>query len=142
MAKNEYEYDFFILHYEEDLERAIEMLKALEEDGRKGYLDERDGEFGKTLLTNLSTAINNSKYVILLISKTGITNSWWERKAHISIQHRLDSGAIVPVILPGMTEELIPECLNMLEHMLEPVFYEGNNFLTKLKSIFTNDTPV
>lgn len=137
-----HDYDFFVLCYEDcnDEEKAKVIVEFLEgrtnNDGQqyKGFFMKRDAEFGKSIVQNMTSAIENSRKVFVLISEEAMNNNWWKHSAHTLLMHRLNSedlhDTIIPIYLPGMDMKNSPSELQIYEG----VYYEndGDDFLRKI----------
>lgn len=135
-------YDFFVLCYEDsnDDEKAKVIVEFLEgrtnNDGQlyKGFFMMRDAEVGKSIVSNITSAIENSQKVFVLISQEAMDNNWWTYSAHTLLTHRLNSedlhDTIIPIYLPGMDKRNSPFELQTYEG----IYYEndGDDFFRKL----------
>ena len=120
-----YQYDFGVLSEEEDRVISRQIVTYLE--GRtnasnahlKGYLDERDAQPGTLIVDNICTMIEQSKYILVLVSQNSITDGWWKLQAHMSLKHRLDNpqlkDTVIPIYLPGVQLEQRPLELQIFE---------------------------
>lgn len=135
------EYDFCLLNEEDDAQVAINILQHLEQAGNpqlRGYFDDRDGEIGRSMFTNVVNAIEGSHYVLVIISPHAVSRGgWWEMKAHMALKHRLDNphrrDTVIPIYLPGLSMDQRP--LELL--ITEGLEYNNNpHFWTQLRRIF------
>ena len=140
-----YQYDFGVLSEEDDITISNRILTYLEGQTNtsnaqlKGYHDARDGQMGRSILTNASTMITQSEYILVLVSQNSITSGWWEMKAHMSLKHRLDNpqlkDTVIPIYLPGVQSEQRPLELQIIEG-LEYDAYVESHFWRQLRNIW------
>ena len=141
----QYRYNFYVLSDEEDRGTAVKILYYLEEQTThmnhqlRGYHDDRDGEYGKLIISSAGNAIKESEFILVLVSRQAIASGWWEMKAHMALKHRLDNphlkDTVIPVYLPGLPLDERPLPLQIIEG----VEYEDNSdsdFWRQLKNIF------
>lgn len=142
MATNDESFDFYILYEEEnaqDRKYAELILNGLEtHQSLKGFVDFRDAIMGQTIFKNLEMALNNSRFVLVLISNESIRDKWWDRQVETTLYHRLHSehkDSVVPVYLPNFNMQNIPVPLSILNG----VCYESepnSRFWRKLCRVF------
>ena len=136
-----YRYSFYLLNEEEDNQSAVNILQFLEQSNAqlRGYYDDRDGEPGRSIFSNFGDALEQSEYVLVLISEHAIDSGWWKMKAHMALKHRLDNpermSTVIPIYLPGMTKDRRPLELQVIEG-LEYDPNPGTHFWTHIRNIF------
>lgn len=97
---NDFQYDFYLCHHEEDEEKAIKILEHFESDGVfKGFFDRRDSQGNLSDIKNLE-GITRSRQVLLLLSKTFLKSKWFEYCMHTTLQHCLSSERIKTKVIP------------------------------------------
>lgn len=138
----QYQYNFYLLNEENDSQSAINILQYLEQlpnHQLHGYYDDRDGEPGRTIFSNFGEAIEQSEYVLVLISQHAINSGWWKMKAHMALKHRLDNplrmNTVIPIYFPGVTNDERPLELQIIEG-LQYDSNTGAHFWTQLRNIF------
>ena len=116
-----FKYDVYVCHDEEDRSYAktlLEFLESPDNGNLKAFHEERDGLLGRTNINTIDYAINNSRHIILLLSRNSLSNNWFELKVHASVQHRLDSpvpNSVIPVYLSRFREMgIIPATLRTI----------------------------
>ena len=94
-------YDFYICHDEEDSALAHTILERLESQyGMRGFHEDRDGNGGQTFIRILEHAIQSSRYIVVLISDSALTNNWFELKVQASLLHRLENPELMSTVVP------------------------------------------
>lgn len=138
----QYRYHFYLLNEENDNTSAIDILQFLEQPNNqlRGYYEDRDGEPGRSIFSNIGDALEQSEYVLVLISQHAIDSGWWKMKAHMALKHRLDNpermNTVIPVYFAGMTREKRPLELQIIEGLdYDP--NQGAHFWTQLRNIFS-----
>lgn len=142
MARNRHRYDFFILYdeqTEQDGNYAHRIMEYLEQERQlSGYAEFRDGQAGQSIFKNFEHALNNSRYVLVLISSESIKDNWWDRQVETSLFHRLhgvNKDTVVPIYLPNLDTEDLPVSLSVFVG----VHYNNDindRFWTKLACVF------
>ncbi|XP_078581393.1 uncharacterized protein LOC144864875 [Branchiostoma floridae x Branchiostoma japonicum] len=90
-SEGSHHYDVFISYSSEDASWAREdLLRNLESTGYTVCLDTRDFPAGKPILTNIATAIYQSRKVILVMSKNFIKSGWCMHELALTFQRKLD----------------------------------------------------
>ncbi|KAL4227924.1 hypothetical protein ACF0H5_013363 [Mactra antiquata] len=116
---NEPQYDFYVLYEdenEEDEQYAREIVETLERMGNlKGFVSYRDDKPNHTFLQNAQHALTKSRYVLLLVSNSSVSDGFWDFKTTIALCNQIQNRreTVVPIFLPELDEDNIPMCLSI-----------------------------
>jgi RNA-directed DNA polymerase len=101
--KNVFEmYDVFICHASEDKEEVAKPLyDSLKKRGIKAFLDSETMCFGDNLSERINTALQQSKYVVAIISEESINKTWTMSEVHSTLGREISSGKtkLLPIML-------------------------------------------
>lgn len=132
--------DFFAL-YEEDNERdqqcAERIVTYLEQHNLRGHAAYRDHIPGQTIFNNFHSALKNSRYILVLVSRQSLEDRWFERQMQTSLKERMDKelvDTIIPIYLPGLTAGPTEFCIS------EGMYYNEDpqdDFWRRLHQIFS-----
>jgi hypothetical protein len=99
MAETSFKYDVFISYSPEDGSWADNVLgRRLDDAGLRVCIDHRDFETGKIALLNMQAAVNQSKHILLVLTRNWLTSEW-------SLFEALIAGTQDPA---GMENKTIP----------------------------------
>ncbi|XP_013199564.2 toll-like receptor 2 [Amyelois transitella] len=143
-----YKYDAFVSYCNEDRDFISEMVSQLE--SHPPYLKlciyERDFEIGSYISEAVLTSINESKYVILLISNNFAKSQWCRWETQLAEYHRLfleDGTAYDPLVLIKIGDIENKYLSTTLKYLLKSKIYhcwdETNQteFWRKLRNVLT-----
>ena len=122
-------YDFYLIFHESDSEKADEILEHFEKEengGFRGFYSERDSASG-TYLTNLAAALEQSRWVFILLSKNSFENDWFQFKLESSIfcHHKKKKSRIIPVYLEPVD--------HLFMQLYIGIQYESTEFWTRMR---------
>lgn len=117
---------FISHHIGKDEKLASILLNSLKRRGISGYMAERKQEYELLILDKIKNEIENSDYLVAILTKHGISSA----SIHEEIGYAI--GFDVPVIL--MVEEVIDE-QGVLIHGKEPEYFTRNFFETHAETI-------
>lgn len=92
----------FISHAKEDKERFVNgFAKKLQQNEIPVWVDDREILLGDNLIEKIfNDGINNSKFIIIIISDISNKKAWVREEIHYSFNKKINSGAtIIPVII-------------------------------------------
>ena len=94
--------DVFISHAREDKDTYVYPLAdAFKSLGITYWLDEAEIRWGDSILQKISEGINNSRYVLVLLTEHFISKPWPEKELNAALHIEINSGEIVvlPVLI-------------------------------------------
>ncbi|XP_028171769.1 toll-like receptor 2 [Ostrinia furnacalis] len=141
-----YKFDAFVSYCNEDREFVSEMLVQLEShpSNLKLCVYERDFEIGSFISESVLTCINESKYVILIISNNFAKSQWCRWETQLAEYHRLfleDGTAYDPLVLVKIGNIESKYLTTTLKYLLKTKVYHSwdeNNaedFWKKLRNV-------
>ncbi|XP_041981844.1 toll-like receptor Tollo isoform X1 [Aricia agestis] len=150
MKKVEYKYDAFISYSNEDRDFVSEMVSNLE--GTPPYLKlcvyERDFEIGSFISESILSSINESRYVLLVISENFAKSQWCRWETQLAEYHRLfleDGTVYDPLVLIRISDIGIKYMTTTLKFLLKTKVYltwnenKSNEFWEKLRKTLTKN---
>ncbi|KAM3956980.1 toll-like receptor 2 type-2 [Aphomia sociella] len=151
--KNEpkkYKYDAFVSYSNEDREFISEVITQLE--NTPPYLKlciyERDFEIGSFISESVLSSINESKYVVLLISNSFAKSQWCRWETQLAEYHRIfleDGTTYDPLVLIKMGEIESKYLTTTLKYLMKTKIYhtwDENNrdtFWNKLRNVLVKE---
>lgn len=147
-APKRYKFDAFVSYCNEDREFVSEMLEQLESSPPflKLCVYERDFEIGSFISESVLTCINDSKYVILIISNNFAKSQWCRWETQLAEYHRLfleDGTRYDPLVLVKIGDIENKYLTTTLKYLLKTKVYlswdESNldEFWKKLRNALT-----
>lgn len=146
-----YKFDAFVSYCSEDREFVSEMLVQLESNppNLKLCVYERDFEIGSFISESVQTSINESKYVILVISNNFAKSQWCRWETQLAEYHRLfleDGSAYDPLVLVKLGDIESKYLTTTLKYLLKTKVYHSwdeNNteeFWKKLRKVLMKNS--
>ncbi|XP_053610952.1 toll-like receptor 4 [Plodia interpunctella] len=143
-----YKYDAFVSYCNEDRDFISEMVSQLETNPPylKLCIYERDFEIGSFISESVLSSINESKYVILVISNNFAKSQWCRWETQLAEYHRLfleDGTTYDPLVLIKMGEIENKYLNTTLKYLMKTKIYhawdESNQteFWRKLRNVIT-----
>ncbi|KAG8130822.1 hypothetical protein E2320_017380 [Naja naja] len=122
-------YRFVILHAEEDIEEAIRVQDLLQNEYciKPGIIF-AEMPSGRHLLENLTDAINDSAWIIILLTENFVRDLWYEFQSYTSLL-----GAL---IIPHKHNSVIP-----MRPRNRPLPWERTPFILRCVNILQEDSP-
>lgn len=134
------EWDVFICHASEDKEEFVRPLaNALDSKGLKVWYDEFTLKLGDSLRRSIDRGLNNSKYGIVVLSKSFFIKEWPQkeldgltsleennRKVILPIWHKITKKEVVKYS-PILADKLAVESSNGLDNVIESIIDVINN---------------
>lgn len=113
-----YNYDVFISYCDKDRSWVLNnLIKNLECDlDIKLCLHERDFQVGMSILENIFSSMDNSRYILLVISHSFLKSNWCQFELHLA-QHRLletKREELIIILLEDIPKSVRPKMLNYL----------------------------
>lgn len=147
-APKYYKFDGFVSYCNEDREFVSEMVSQLESNPPylKLCIYERDFEIGSFISESVLTCINDSKYVILIISNNFAKSQWCRWETQLAEYHRLfleDGSRYDPLVLLKIgdieNKYLTPTLKFLLKTKVYHSWDENNmeEFWKKLRNVLT-----
>lgn len=146
MEEKTYKYDAFVSYCNDDREFVIDMINHLET--QPPYLKlcvyERDFEIGSFISESVISNINESKYVILVISNGFAKSQWCRWETQLAEYHRIfleDGASYDPLVLIRIGEIQNKYITTTLKYLLKTKIYhtwnENNRdvFWKKLRNV-------
>lgn len=146
MEEKTYKYDAFVSYCNDDREFVIDMISHLET--QPPYLKlcvyERDFEIGSFISESVISNINESKYVILVISNGFAKSQWCRWETQLAEYHRIfleDGASYDPLVLIRIGEIQNKYITTTLKYLLKTKIYhtwnENNRdvFWKKLRNV-------
>ncbi|XP_071107392.1 TIR domain-containing adapter molecule 2-like [Haliotis cracherodii] len=128
-------YDFVVFYSESDREEAFKITKRLERQGRfRGYLDDRDGKAGSTVIQNLDFALGNCKAYIMLLSESFFQCNFQTFAMHTGLHNSVLDTSITNRLLPLLVDidfNRMPASLRIIQGI--PYQAENEYFWGKLE---------
>ncbi|XP_035444113.2 toll-like receptor 3 [Spodoptera frugiperda] len=125
-----YKYDAFVSYCNEDREFVHEMISQLE--SKPPFLKlcvyERDFEIGSFISEAVLTSINESKYVILIISNSFAKSQWCRWETQLAEYHRIfleDGTTYDPLVLIRIGEIQSKYLTTTLKYLLKTKIYHS-----------------
>ncbi|XP_030022594.2 toll-like receptor 2 [Manduca sexta] len=141
-----YKYDAFVSYCNDDREFVMDMINQLE--SQPPYLKlcvyERDFEIGSFISESVMNSINESKYVILIISNSFAKSQWCRWETQLAEYHRIfleDGTSYDPLVLIRVGEVQSKYLTTTLKYLLKTKIYhlwdESNQeeFWTRLRNV-------
>ncbi|CAH0680308.1 unnamed protein product [Chilo suppressalis] len=127
-----YKFDAFVSYCNEDREFVTEMLSQLETTpyNLKLCVYERDFEIGSFISESVLTCINESKYIILIISNNFAKSQWCRWETQLAEYHRLflEDGSIYdPLVLVKIGDIENKYLTTTLKYLLKTKIYHAWN---------------
>ncbi|MCZ8215623.1 MAG: toll/interleukin-1 receptor domain-containing protein, partial [Cyclobacteriaceae bacterium] len=112
-----YEYDAFISHAVEDkIPIANELCDRLEKAGLKIWYSGRELNAGDSISTTIGDGLNQSRFGIVILSKTYISKTWTIREFyHFMAREKEGQKVILPVMYNVSLEDLAQKDLTMAD---------------------------
>ena len=110
-------YDFYVVHHANDYKIGKYICGKLEDRKLIGYLDDRDGEMGRTHFHNLENALESCHKIILVVTGHCVDDAWFQFKSQTSILKGLESPAKQYNVIPvyhNITQEQVPHVLSTI----------------------------
>jgi sugar/nucleoside kinase (ribokinase family) len=110
------DYDVFVSHNLKDKEWVRDFVLLLRSQGLNVFFDEDSIEYGTDIVSAIETAIEQSKYVLLVISPNSIASPWVALEASITIYSDPDaqSKKLIPLRLEQTPFEKIKPSIRRL----------------------------
>lgn len=125
-----YKYDAFVSYCNDDREFVIDMIAQLET--KPPYLKlcvyERDFEIGSFISESVHSSINESKYVILVISNSFAKSQWCRWETQLAEYHRIfleDGTSYDPLVLIKIDEVQSRYLTTTLKYLLKTKIYHS-----------------
>ncbi|CAH0588798.1 unnamed protein product [Chrysodeixis includens] len=147
-AGKAYKYDAFVSYCNEDRDFVYEMIDQLE--SKPPYLKlcvyERDFEIGSFISESILSSINESKFVILIISNSFAKSQWCRWETQLAEYHRIfleDGTSYDPLVLIRIGEIQSKYLTTTLKYLLKTKIYHSwdqrnkEEFWKKLKNAIT-----
>lgn len=101
----------FISHASQDDPFVEDLRRALEDHGRRVWVDSRNLRGGETLRPEIRRAIQEAAGVIAVLSPETVKSAWVRREVEmaqqVAAQRREDGYRVVPLLLPGVEPEAL-----------------------------------
>lgn len=122
-------YDFYLIFHESDSSTADKILEHFENQangGFRGYHPERDSISG-TYSSNLTVALEQSRKVFILLSKSSFESGWFKIQVEASLCHHINTDAIriIPIYLDYVNSPIL--------QVFVGVFYESQDFWRRIR---------
>ncbi|XP_023948156.2 toll-like receptor 2 [Bicyclus anynana] len=141
-----HKYDAFVSYCNDDREFVSELITQLE--GTPPYLKlciyERDFEIGSFISESILASINESRYIILVISNSFAKSQWCRWETQLAEYHRLfleDGTAYDPLVLIRMGDVESKYLTTTLKYLLKTKIYlsweetQAEQFWKKLRNV-------
>ncbi|XP_059054726.1 toll-like receptor 4 [Achroia grisella] len=149
-APKKYKYDAFVSYSNEDRAFISEIISHLEENPPylKLCIYERDFEIGSFISESVLSSINESKYVVLLISNSFARSQWCRWETQLAEYHRIfleDGTTYDPLVLIKIGEIESKYLTTTLKFLMKTKIYhqwDENNkeeFWTKLRNVLIKE---
>lgn len=141
--KKSYMKDVFICHASEDKNNVVEPIyKALEKSDIKCWYDKNEIKWGDSVTDKVNDGLNNSKYVIVVLSKHFMEKAWPKREmnAALNIEASLGKTKVLPLMVGSKNEiQAIRETLTLQNDKLY-IEWDGNptKIVDSLNDILSN----
>lgn len=143
-----YKYDAFVSYSNEDREFVLEMIAQLETQPPflKLCVYERDFEIGSFISESVTNSINESKYIILIISNSFAKSHWCRWETQLAEYHRIfleDGTAYDPLVLVRIGEIQNKYLTTTLKYLLKTKIYHSwdenhsEEFWKKLRNVIS-----
>ncbi|CAG4982115.1 unnamed protein product [Colias eurytheme] len=145
-----YKYDAFVSYCNDDRDFVLEMISQLE--STPPYLKlciyERDFEIGSFISESILGSINESRYIILIISNSFAKSQWCRWETHLAEYHRLfldDGTPYDPVVLIKKGEVDSKYLTTTLKYLLKTKIYHSwdeenpEEFFKKLRNVLVKN---
>ncbi len=101
-------YQVFICHASEDKEKiARPLYDAMLEEGLAVFLDEKEIEWGDSLVEKINKALVSSTVVVAVVSNNSIGKAWPEREIYSIIDREIKGKSKLLFLLDGEGEKLM-----------------------------------
>jgi len=100
-------WDVFISHVSEDKEYIVEpLVRALEQNGISCWYDKNNIGWGDNLTSSISDGLNQSKYVLVVLSQAFISKGWTKAELNSMLNQEISSKQkkVLPLIVGNETE--------------------------------------
>jgi hypothetical protein len=103
----------FISHAGPDKKEALKLHDALGKVGLNAHLDQEELHIGDNIVTWINNSIEESDYLLILISEHSIGRYWVETEWSAALMKEADLRRtfVIPVVLPGIQDSQIPTLL-------------------------------
>ncbi|RPJ56133.1 MAG: toll/interleukin-1 receptor domain-containing protein [Dehalococcoidia bacterium] len=103
----------FISHAGPDKVQANELYNLLLKFGIKAHLDQKELQFGDNVITWINDSIQESDYLLVLLSTTSIDRYWVKTEWSAALMKEADLRRtfVIPVVLPGLKDDQLPALL-------------------------------
>ncbi|XP_063415390.1 uncharacterized protein LOC134697207 isoform X1 [Mytilus trossulus] len=121
-----YQYSFFISHSNIDSDWVINMLLfelenkfSDEDEAFKGCIADRDFVPGKTIIKNITEAINKSCKIILVLTRNFVASPWCENEMERALVRHINDkdSCVIPLLLEPLSDEQFPDCLKTITYL-------------------------
>jgi len=107
---------FFLSYSSKDKSFASQFAKDLRDQAHKVWIDEEDIKLGETIRRSIEKGIENTHFLIFLVSKSSIASEWCQRELDIALQKETESNTVV---LPLLLESCkIPSILKTKKYLV------------------------
>ena len=99
--------DVFICHAREDRETIVDpIVRALEAAGISVWHDRAEIRWGDSLIGKIQEGLNNSRYVLAVISRHSVTKPWPQKELSSALSGEISNGAVkvLPLIVGSEAE--------------------------------------
>ncbi|XP_047992570.1 toll-like receptor 2 isoform X1 [Leguminivora glycinivorella] len=148
MVEKTYKYDSFVSYCADDRDFVMEMVSELESPPSclKLCVYERDFEIGTFISESIVTSINESRFIVLVISNSFVRSQWCRWETQLAEYHRLfleDGSVYDPLVLIKIGEIDNKYLTTTLKYLLKTKIYHSwdeknpEEFWKKLKNVLS-----
>lgn len=120
------EYDVFISYASEDSAVATQLKNALEEAGKRVWLDKAELEWGQSLTKQIDSGLARSHYGIVILSSSYLGKRWPEREMRALLSRSVteERGVLLPLLVSVEYDEVVERYALLRDTLM--VQWEGN----------------
>lgn len=97
MKKN---YDVFISYSHKDRPFVQKLATALSKHGLQSFIDEQDIAWGASLVESLTSAIQEARFVLVIMSPNYFSSQWANKELDMALSREFEKGEIkvIPIL--------------------------------------------
>jgi hypothetical protein len=106
----EQSYDVFLSHSAKDKKFVRTLAKALMERGLRVWYDESNIRVGDTFLSNISDALEHSRFFVVVVSAEYLSSSWANFELGVALGRNWSEhkAKVLPIFLAGVDRSALP----------------------------------
>lgn len=126
-------YDVFISYSHKDRVFVQKLATALSKHGLKSFIDEQDIEWGSSLVESLTNAIQEARFVLVIMSPNYFSSQWANKELDMALSREFEEGEIKVIPILYKDCEIPP----LLQSKLYADFRAEDGFRNSLPSLIS-----